>query len=50
MDFTRYLVAFVAVFNFGGLVADAIVPASARQHLFIRNGHRTPNSTMRKPC
>ena len=34
MDIAKYLVAVVAVFNFGGLVADAIVPAGARQHLF----------------
>lgn len=34
MDIAKYLIAFVAVFNFGGLVADAIVPAGARQHLF----------------
>lgn len=37
MDIARYLIAFVAVFNFGGLIADAIVPASARQHLFNPN-------------
>ena len=34
MEVARYLVAFVAVFNFGGIVADAIVPSGARQHLF----------------
>ena len=34
MEIARYLVAFVAVFNFGGLIADAIVPAGAKQHLF----------------
>jgi hypothetical protein len=34
MEIGRYLIAFVGVFNFGGLVADAIVPATARQHLF----------------
>ena len=34
MEVAKYIVAFVAVFNFGGLVADAIVPAGARQHLF----------------
>ena len=33
MEIARYLIAFVAVFNFGGLVADALVPATARQHL-----------------
>jgi hypothetical protein len=37
MDIARYLIAFVAIFNFGGLVADAIVPATARQHLFNPN-------------
>ena len=34
MEVARYLVAFVAVFNFGGIVADAIVPSGAKQHLF----------------
>ena len=34
MEIARYLIAFVAVFNFGGLVADAIVPATARQPSF----------------
>ena len=33
MGIAKYIVAFVAVLNFGGLVADAIVPAGARQHL-----------------
>jgi hypothetical protein len=37
MDIARYLIAFVAIFNFGGLVADAIVQATARQHLFNPN-------------
>ena len=34
MDVAKYIVAFVAVFNFGGVVADAVVLAGARQHLF----------------
>ena len=34
MQIARYLVAFVAVMSFGGLVADAVMPATARQHLF----------------
>ena len=42
MEIARYLIAFVAVFNFGGLIADAIVPASARQHLF--NPHWPPHA------
>ena len=33
MDIAKYIVAFVAVYCFGGLVADAVVPATARQHL-----------------
>ncbi len=37
MEIARHLIAFVAVFNFGGLIADAIVPATARQHLFNPN-------------
>ena len=42
MEIARYLIAFVAVFNFGGLIVDAIVPASARQHLF--NPHWPPHA------
>ena len=42
MEIARYLIAFVAAFNFGGLVADAIVPATARQHLF--NPHWPPHA------
>ena len=34
MLIAKWIVAFVAVFNFGGLVADALVPATARQHLW----------------
>ena len=42
MQIARYLIAFVAVFNLGGLVADAIVPVTARQHLF--NPHWPPHA------
>ena len=42
MEIARYLIAFVALFNFGGLIADAVVPASARQHLF--NPHWPPHA------
>ena len=34
MEIAKWLVAFVGVFNFGGLVADALVPGGAKQHLF----------------
>ncbi len=34
VEIAKWMVAFVAVFNLGGLVADAIVPATARQHLW----------------
>lgn len=34
MEISRYIIAAVAMFNYGGLVADALVPSSARQHLF----------------
>ena len=42
MILAKYLVALVALFNFGGLVADAIVPAGARQH--IRNPAWPPHA------
>ena len=42
MEIARYMIAFVAVFNFGGLIADAFVPATARQHLF--NPHWLPHA------
>jgi hypothetical protein len=34
VEIAKYIIAFVAVFNYGGLLADAIVPAGAKQHLF----------------
>ena len=34
MEIAKWLVALVALFNFGGLVADALVPATAKQHLY----------------
>lgn len=34
MEVSKWIIAFVAVFNFGGLVADAVVPATAKQHLW----------------
>ena len=34
MEIARWMIAFVAVFNFGGYVADAIVPQTAKQHLY----------------
>lgn len=34
MEIARWLIALVAVFNFGGVVADAVVPGTARQHLW----------------
>ena len=33
MEITKWIIAFVAMCNFGGFVADAIVPETARQHL-----------------
>lgn len=32
MEVAKYLIALVAAFNFGGFVADAVIPATARQH------------------
>ena len=34
METAKWIIAFVAIFNFGGLVADAIVPATAKQHVW----------------
>ena len=34
MEIAKYLVAFVAIVNYGGLVADGLIPATARQHLW----------------
>ena len=34
MQFAKWIIAVIAVFNFGGLVADALVPATAKQHLW----------------
>lgn len=32
MEIAKWLVAFVAVFGFGGYIADAVVPTTASQH------------------
>jgi hypothetical protein len=37
MNIATYLVAFVAVFGFGGLLFDAMVPITAKQHLWNPN-------------
>ena len=42
MEVSKWIIAFVAVFNFGGLVADAIAPPTARQHL--RNPRWPPHA------
>ena len=34
MQIAKYIVAFVAIYGFGGLIADALVPVTARQHLY----------------
>lgn len=34
MQIGKWILALLAVVNFGGLVADALVPATARQHLW----------------
>ena len=34
MEISKYIIAFVAVLNFGGLIADAVVPATSKQHLW----------------
>ena len=34
MQVAKWIIALIAVFNFGGLVADALVPATAKQHLW----------------
>jgi hypothetical protein len=34
MEIAKWLVAFVALYAFGGFIADAIVPATSRQHLW----------------
>jgi hypothetical protein len=34
MGIAKWMIAVVAVLNFGGLVADAVVPATAKQHLW----------------
>ncbi len=42
MDIAEYTIAFVAIFNFGGLVGDGLVPATAKQHLW--NPSRPPHA------
>ena len=37
MEIAKWMVAAIAVFNFGGFVADALVPFVAKQHLYNKN-------------
>ena len=34
MEFAKWVVALVAVYNFGGYVADAVIPFTAKQHIY----------------
>lgn len=34
MEIAKWILAFVAVYQFGGFVADAVVPSTSRQHLW----------------
>lgn len=34
MEIAKWIVAAVALFNFGGYVADAVVPFTAKQHIY----------------
>ncbi len=34
MQIAKWIIAFIAIANFGGFVADALVPATAKQHLW----------------
>ena len=42
IEIARWMVAVVAVYGFGGYIADAVVPATARQHQ--RNPHWPPHA------
>ena len=42
MEIAKWMVAAVAVFNFGGFVTDAIIPFVAKQHLY--NKHWPPHA------
>ena len=42
MELSKWIIALVAAFNFGGVIADAVVPATARQHL--RNPNWPPHA------
>ncbi len=48
MFFAKWIIAFIAITNFGGFVADALVPATARQHFGILFCFRTPSFTTAK--
>lgn len=34
MQIAKWMIALVAVWNFGGFVADAVIPVTAKQHLY----------------
>jgi hypothetical protein len=42
MQIAKWIIAFIAIVNYGGFVADALVPATAKQHL--RNPRWPPHA------
>ena len=46
MEISKWIIALVAMLNFGGFVADAIVPATARQHLWTQHAKFHNGQTM----
>ena len=42
MDYAKWIVAAIAIFNFGGFIADAVIPFTAKQHLY--NPHWPPHA------
>ena len=42
VDYAKWIVAAIAVFNFGGYVTDAVIPFTAKQHLY--NPHWPPHA------
>jgi hypothetical protein len=42
MEVAKWIVAAIALFNFGGYVADAVIPFTAKQHL--DNPHWPPHA------
>lgn len=50
MRVAKWIIVFIAVFNFGRLVADALTPATANNNSRALSGHLKPRFITSRAC